>query len=241
MKEIKLSGICKRFDNVVALNDVDLTINGGRIVALIGDNGSGKSTLIKILSGYLKPDRGKIEIDGRTFTALTPRESIKNGIAVVYQDLALDDCKSSYENIFLGQEPLKAGLFLDRSKMRRDALDLLDRMHVHIPNIDLPVKYLSGGQRQAIAIARAVAIDGDIVILDEPTSAMSISASRKIMKLIASIKERGKACIIINHNLFQIYDIADEIHVLDSGIIVRSFDTADTSVEIIYEYLKAIR
>lgn len=241
MKEIKLSGICKRFDNVVALHNVNLTIKGGRIVALIGDNGSGKSTLIKILSGYLKPDRGKIEIDGCAFSDLSPRKSIENGIAVVYQDLALDDCKNSYENIFLGQEPLKTGFFLDRGKMRRDALDLLNRMHVHIPNIDLPVKHLSGGQRQAIAIARAIAIDGDIVILDEPTSAMSISASRKIMKLIASIKERRKACIIINHNLFQVYDVADEIHVLESGKIVRSFDTTDTSVETIYEYLKAIR
>ena len=241
MKEIKLSGICKLFDNVVALHDVNLTIKAGRIVALVGDNGSGKSTLIKILSGYLKPDQGRIEIDGCTFNALSPKESIENGIAVVYQDLALDDCKNSYENIFLGQELVKARFFLDREKMRHDALELLDQMHVHIPNIDLPVKHLSGGQRQAIAIARAMAVDGDLVILDEPTSAMSISASRKIMKLVASIKKRGKACIIINHNLFQVYDVADEIHVLDYGQIVRSFDTSETSAEVIYEYLKAIR
>lgn len=160
---------------------------------------------------------------------------------MVYQDLALDDCKNSYENIFLGQELVKARFFLDREKMRHDALELLDQMHVHIPNIDLPVKHLSGGQRQAIAIARAMAVDGDLVILDEPTSAMSISASRKIMKLVASIKKRGKACIIINHNLFQVYDVADEIHVLDYGQIVRSFDTSETSAEVIYEYLKAIR
>ena len=145
--------LCKSFAHVTALDSLSFRAPEGRITALVGDNGSGKSTLLKILSGNLQPDSGKLFVGGREFAALSVQEALNLGIGVVYQDLSLDDCKSSAENIFLGQEALVGGLFLNRKAMEREASELLESLGIRIPDISLPVGELSGGQRQAVAMA----------------------------------------------------------------------------------------
>lgn len=232
---IQINGITKRFGSITALDNMTFDAYAGEITAIVGDNGSGKSTLIQILTGCLRPDEGTIRIRDQVFRSLTVKEAMDQGITTVYQDLALDNCKDCAGNIFLGRELLHLGLFLDRGAMYRETDQLLKQLHIHVPDIRQPVEKMSGGQRQAVAIARAVYQNGDIMIFDEPTSAMGMKETAQIMKLFAALKEQGKTIILISHNLFQVFDISDRICVIKNGRQVDSFPTKNSTPQQLYQ------
>lgn len=234
---VVMKHITKTFGYIRALEDMNFSVYPGEVTAIVGDNGSGKSTLIKILTGCLKPDDGEIWIKDKCFSSLTVRQSIKEGITAVYQDLALDNCKDCAGNIFLGREIMKHGIFLDHRRMRQKTEELLQRLNISIPDITQPVEKMSGGQRQALAIARAVDTGGDILIFDEPTSAMGMKETSRIMKLFLELKKEGKTIILISHNLFQVFDISDRICVIDNGRFVDSFLTKDSSPQELHELI----
>ncbi len=218
--------ITKSFRHVKALQGVSIQVETGKITALVGDNGSGKSTLIKILSGNYRPDGGTIYIDGKPYPGLSVSQSMTLGIRTVYQDLSLDDCKNSFENIFLGGERMK-GFFLDRKRMREEAAKLLDEIHVKIPDLTEPVRNLSGGQRQGVAIARALRSTCRILLLDEPTAAMGIQESHSALNILRALRERGLTQLIVSHNLGQVFDLADHIYVMRAGEVLASVAAED--------------
>ena len=228
--------ISKSFNHIKALQKVTIKAYEGKITAIIGDNGSGKSTFIKILSGALKPDEGVIRIGKDTFSGLTIDMAIKAGIRTVYQDLSLDNFKNSVENIFLGDEITRCG-FLDRKAMRVEAAALLEEIKVRIPDLSEPVRNLSGGQRQGLAIARALRRPAKLLLLDEPTAAMGIQESAKTMEMLGTLKRKGIAQLIVSHNLEQVFDIADHIYVMRSGEILVDTSVSDTSPEELRELI----
>lgn len=221
--------LTKNFRHVQALRGVSIQAERGKITAIVGDNGSGKTTLIKILSGDLKPTGGEICIGEKTYSHLTIPQALQLGIRTVYQDLSLDNYKNSAENIFLGQEYRK-GLFLDQKRMLAEATKLLEEIRVHIPDLTEPVRNLSGGQRQGVAIARALHNSGKILLLDEPTAAMGIQESHSAMNILRMLRDRGMTQIIISHNLHQVFYLADHIYVMRSGEVIASVETQDSSV-----------
>lgn len=228
---IKMKGIRKNFGYIKALDGCDFSVKKGEIAAIVGDNGSGKSTLMKILNGSLKPDGGAIFVDDKKYSSLNIKEAIKMGIQTVYQDLSLDNYKNCMENVFLGCEPTIAKLFIDRKTMKIKTRELLDKLDINISDLSIPVGYLSGGQRQAVAIARALNRNGKILILDEPTAAMGIRESSETLKTLKNLnsKNRDLTQIIIIHNLLQAFEIADSIHIMRSGRIIASVKTKDSS------------
>jgi len=176
------------YEGHTVLQDLSLQVERGEYLCIVGENGSGKSTLIKLLSGNLAPDAGTITVEGRKHTHLTIAQALQMGIRTVYQDLSLDDWKNSYENIFLGHERMH-GPFLDRCRMEREAAELLKRLEITIPDLTQPVRVLSGGQRQGIAIARAMLQPGRLLLLDEPTAAMGIRESHQTMQLLRRLRQ----------------------------------------------------
>ncbi len=213
---LELKGISKFFGHVRALQDVDFDLRDGEVLALVGDNGAGKSTLIKIISGVYQPDRGAIFLDGKQVHFPNPGVARDHGIATVYQDLALVDQRDVAANLFLGREPRK-GLVVDRRKMVADSEQVLQDLHIRIPSVFSLVGFLSGGQRQAVAIGRAVAQGGRIIIMDEPTAALGIEQSRHVLDLIHRLKAEGHSVIIISHNLRHVFSVADRITVMRGG------------------------
>lgn len=233
---LTINKIYKSFGHVQALADASFTVPEGQVTAIVGDNGSGKSTIAKIISGCLKPDAGEIIINGRKYTSLTNHQAIYEGsIATVYQDLALDNLKNAYENVFLGREAIRFGTFLNRKKMREKAAALFSSLAINIPDMELPVGNMSGGQRQAIAIARAVDMNCRLMIFDEPTSAMGMKETQHTMDLFRNLKKEGRTILLISHNLFQVFDIADRIAVLDKGRFVDTFSTAESSPQKLHD------
>ncbi|RDC69045.1 sugar ABC transporter ATP-binding protein [Rhodovulum sp. 12E13] len=212
------------FGAVRALHGVTLSIAPGEIVCLVGDNGAGKSTLVKILSGALAPDAGQIEIDGRAYPGYAMREAQRLGIQTVHQHLALCNKLSAAENIVLGREPARLRLgpleVLDRAKSRQIAVSSLEAVSASIPDIDIPVEKLSGGQRQAIAIARAVHAADRMVIFDEPTAALGIKQTAATLEAIRNVARTGLAALVVMHNLDDVYEIADRIVALRLGFVV---------------------
>lgn len=227
---VKIQGIKKSFGNVVALSGVDLAVYPGQITAIVGDNGSGKSTLINILSGNLKPDAGTIYIEDKSFTYLTPKQSMDAGISTVYQDLSLDDYRNVAANIFLGNELTRFGL-LSRGEMRREASRLIQTLDIELPDINLPVKFFSGGQRQAVAVARAVYGGKKLMIFDEPTAAMGVRESQAVLRLIKQMAMRNFAVIIVCHNLHQVFTIANTICIMRHGRILKIVGTENISLD----------
>jgi len=216
------AGIVKNFGGIKALRGVDIKVNAGEVTAIVGDNGSGKSTLIKILSGDLRPDEGTICTNGREYSSLTPKEALAAGISAVYQDLSLDDYRDAAANIFLGNELTHGGIFLRRREMRRIASSLIERLNIGIPDITLPVGSFSGGQRQAVAVARAIYHGRKLVIFDEPTAAMGVRESSAVLRLISELASRGIGIVIICHNLHQVFDVADKICIMRRGRILQT-------------------
>lgn len=233
---LSINQVFKSFGQIQVLHGVSLEVQQGAITAIVGDNGSGKSTLIKILSGNLRPDRGEIRIGGRSYRGLTIPQAMDLGIRTVYQDLALDNFKNSVENIFLGSERMR-GPFLDRHTMAEEARQLLEDIHVQIPDLTQPVSHLSGGQRQGVAIARALRRPGSVLLLDEPTAAMGIQESHSTLQMLSRLRERGMTQLIISHNLHQVFALADFIYVLRSGHIIAGAATADTTIDALQDLI----
>ena len=236
---LKLNDIAKNFGAVRALDGMSLELQEGLITAIVGDNGSGKSTLIKILSGNLSPDSGTIQVGDQTYRSLRIRQSIDLGIRTVYQDLSLDNYKNSWENVFLGCERMKHGFFLDRHSMEAETRVLLDRLDIAIPDLSLPVRHLSGGQRQGLAIARALRMPGKILLLDEPTSAMGIRESHNTIALLRRLQAGGLTQLLVSHNLYQVFDVADRVVVMRAGRCVADVMTSQSSVEDIHAMILA--
>ena len=222
-------GLSKRFAHVVALDDVDLDVFEGEILALVGDNGAGKSTLIKILSGVYQPDRGEISVAGRTTRLGDPQQARALGIATVFQDLALVDMRDVAANLFLGREPTRWRWFVDRGAMLAEARRTLADLRVRMPSLTVEVGQLSGGQRQSVAIGRAISQHGRIIIMDEPTAALGVKESRKVLDLILRLRESGAGVVVISHNMRQVFSIADRIAVMRHGRQVGVRRRAETT------------
>jgi ABC-type sugar transport system ATPase subunit len=227
---LEARGISKSFLHVQALDDVDFRVDPGEVVALVGDNGAGKSTLMKTLCGAYQPDAGSIVFDGRPVTLRTPRDAIALGIAVVYQDLALVDHRDVASNVFLGREPTR-GAAVDKPRMVREAREVLDNLKVTIPSVQTLVGLLSGGQRQAVAIARAVHQGGRLIFMDEPTAALGVREQAKVLRLIEDLRSRGTAVVVVSHNLQHVFSIADRIVVLRGGRNAGERIKAETTPE----------
>jgi simple sugar transport system ATP-binding protein len=224
----------KSFGRIAALKDINLRLKRGEVLGLLGDNGAGKSTLMKIFTGYYQPSAGQLYFEGKPIQFRSVSHARSLGIETVYQDLALVDQLSVYRNMFLQREPVFGGPLgiLDERQMRRRAIEMLERMQVRIPSVDVNVAKLSGGQRQAVAIARAVYQKAKVLLLDEPTAAMGAKESAQILNLIQRLKESGDiAMIIIAHNYAQIFDVCDRINLVEAGVIAFDKPTSETSVQ----------
>ena len=213
-------GLVKRYGRVTALDHADFDLYPGEILAVIGDNGAGKSTLIKALCGAVTPDEGEIRLDGQAMTFSNPMQARNAGIETVYQNLALSPALSISDNMFLGREIRKPGLLgsvfrmLDRSAMEKRARDKLSELGLMtIQNIGQAVETLSGGQRQGVAVARAAAFGSKVVIMDEPTAALGVKESRRVLELILDVKRRGLPIVLISHNMPHVFELADRIHI----------------------------
>ena len=232
---LRADAIVKRFSAVTALDGVSLTLRQGEILGILGDNGAGKSTLMKILTGYETPTSGRLFVSGREVTLHSVDQARALGIECVYQDLALANSLSVYHNMFLNREIVHRGPFrlLNNRAMRQQAVECLERIGVHIPSVDVPVERLSGGQRQAIAVARAVnSENARILLLDEPLAAMGAREAGLIIDLLLRLKSEGQLTIVmIMHNYAQTLDIADRIVLMQHGRITYERDAAATSVE----------
>jgi D-xylose transport system ATP-binding protein len=224
---LSLREISKYFGPVTALDSVDLDVPAGEVTALVGDNGAGKSTLIKVIAGIHEPERGEIHWNGRQVHIHTPHDATDLGIATVYQDLALCDNLDIVANLFLGSELRRLGV-LDETPMELKAHETLSDLSVtSIRSIRQPVGSLSGGQRQAVAVARAVMSDAKLVIMDEPTAALGVSQTAMVLSLIKRLAESGIAVIVISHNLVDVFEVADRLAVLYLGRLVASGPASD--------------
>jgi len=218
---LDIRNVSKRFGGVEALNGVSLALHPGEVVALAGDNGAGKSTLTKMISGVYPPDDGEILLDGGRVRFSTPEAAREAGIETIYQDLALADNLSIGANIFLGREPMRRAFgilpMLDRAKMAAAARDTMARLDFHVDRLDAPVGRFSGGQRQAVAIGRAIYWNARVILMDEPTAALGVPEQRKVLSLIHGLKAQGRGVIFISHNLQDIFAVADRVVVLRRG------------------------
>jgi D-xylose transport system ATP-binding protein len=231
---VAMQGIAKSYGGVEALKGVDLAVYGSEVHALVGDNAAGKSTLIKILAGAVPSDAGTILFEGREVRLRGPRDAKTLGIETVYQDLALADNLDVPSNIFMGRELMRPGgrgPFLDLRRMEREARALLARLKINIPEVRLPVRAMSGGQRQCVAIARTVYFNARVVILDEPTAALGVQETEKVHALVRQMRGQGLAVLLVSHNLRHVFDLCDRITVLKNGRLVGSRRTSDTSSE----------
>ena len=243
---LRVEHISKRFGPVTALRDVNLHLKKGEVLGLLGDNGAGKSTLIKILCGFQKQDGGKMFLHDQPYEPKSVDDARAHGIETVYQDLALIDELSVYHNLFLRKERVHRPLpLLANRQMKREARKALDEIGINIPRIDVAVARLSGGQRQAIAVARTVNSDADILLLDEPLAAMGAKEGAMILDLVARLKEEGKVSIImILHNYVHVLEACDRVSMIQDGVIALDKPTADTSVDelteiVVNEYRRA--
>jgi len=243
---LRVEHITKRFGPVVALRDINLHLRKGEILGLLGDNGAGKSTLIKIIAGFQKQDSGEMFLHGAAYRPRSVDDARAHGIETVYQDLALIDELSVYHNMFLRRERvLRPVPVLNNREMKRQARRALDEIGINIPRIDVSVARLSGGQRQAIAVARTVNSSSDIILLDEPLAAMGAKEGAQILDLVARLKEEGNVSIImILHNYVQVFQACDRVSMIQDGAIVLDKPTSETSVEelneiVVNEYRRA--
>ncbi len=243
---LRVEHIAKSFGPVTALRDVSLHLKKGEVLGLLGDNGAGKSTLIKILCGFQKQDSGSMWLKGEPYEPKSVDNARALGIDVVYQDLALIDELSVYQNMFLCREERHSRTpFLDSRKMKREARKSLNDIGINLPRLDVPVARLSGGQRQSIAVARGVYSQADILLLDEPLAAMGAKEGAMILELIARLKDEGKLSIImILHNYVHVLESCDRVNMITDGIIALDKPTAETSVEelteiVVDEYRRA--
>ena len=234
---VRMVNIHKWFGKVYALKGVDFTVNKAEVVGLVGDNGAGKSTLIKILSGVYKPDRGEIYFEGRRVSFASPADARRLGIETVYQDQALAPDLSILRNIFMGRELTTSFGFLDLRKMMIESRKALETLGLRVRSPTETVGILSGGERQGVAIARALYFKAKLVILDEPTAALSIKETQKVLDFVKRLKEEGISVIFITHNLYHVYEVADRFVVLFRGTKVADVPKSQTSIDMLSELI----
>jgi ABC-type sugar transport system ATPase subunit len=233
---LRVRGINKSFGAVQALTGVDFEVRRGEVVALIGDNGAGKSTLINVMTGVFPPDSGEIVFEGERVEFVSPHDARERGIEAVYQDLAVAPQLDAVANIFLGRERRMSGIrgwlgFLDQQRMRRETDEQLEELHVRIPD---PAKHLStfsGGQRQGVAVARAVMWASKVVVMDEPTAALGVAQAGMVLDLIRRVRQTGIPVVFISHNMPQVFDVADRVVVLRLGEVVAELDPEQASTD----------
>ena len=241
---IRARGLMKRYGTVVAMNGADFDLMPGEILGVIGDNGAGKSTLIKALSGAVTPDHGTIELEGRTVNFRRPDDARAEGIETVYQNLAMSPALSIADNMFLGREWRKPGILgsvfrmTDRARMNEFARAKLSELGLMtIQNINQPVETLSGGQRQGVAVARAAAFGSKVVILDEPTAALGVKESRRVLELIKEVRDRGIPIILISHNMPHVFEVCDRVHIHRLGRRLTVIDPKEHSMSDAVAYM----
>jgi len=242
---IEARRITKRYGALTALQDVDLAVYPGEIVGLVGDNGAGKSTLVKILSGALKPTAGELFVDGETATFHSPLDARRRGIETVYQDLALAPDLTVAENLFMGRELKRPGPFgligsLDRRRMNQEARQQLDRLRIRIDSVTNRADALSGGQRQAIAVARAVAWGRRILLMDEPTASLGVEEQRKVAELVDEVRRSGVPVLLVSHNIPQVHEICDRIVVLLHGRVAAVLKTEEVDIEDVVMWITGV-
>jgi len=238
---LEVIGLRKSFGPVEALRGVDLELHPGEVLAVVGDNGAGKSTLIKHLSGVYRPDAGEIRVAGKAVNFATPREARDLGVETIYQDLALADDLSVGANIFLGREPVRRLLgvlpYVDDRRIRRETTGLLERIKSRIPQEARTVARLSGGQRQAVAIARAIYWEAKVVLMDEPTAALAVMERERVIAHARELASHGTGVIYIGHNLTEILKVADRIVVMLRGRTVHVTRSSETTQETLIKYM----
>jgi ABC-type sugar transport system ATPase subunit len=230
---LQAKGLHKHFGGLVAVDNVSLDVYPGEVVGLLGDNGAGKSTLIKMISGVYKPDGGQILLNGEAVSFSTPMEARQRGIETIYQDLALCDNLDASANIFLGREKMRRQLgilkVLDRPYMLRESRKVLDQLDIRIPELRSPILQLSGGQRQAVSIARAVYWNASLMIMDEPTAALGVPEQLKVLELIRTLRHQGVPVILISHNMQDVFAVADRVIVMRRGSKAGERKIAETT------------
>ncbi|HEY3735159.1 MAG TPA: ATP-binding cassette domain-containing protein [Streptosporangiaceae bacterium] len=230
---LEARGVTKHYGHVLALDGADFTVYAGEVVALIGDNGAGKSTLVKTLSGAIRPDRGEIFIDGQPVRLTSPLDARGHGIETVYQDLALAPDLDAAANLHLGREIYLIPFLrvLNRAAMRERASRAFSDLGVRLPDVSAPVGTLSGGQRQSVAVARAVLYASRVIFMDEPTAALGVVQRERVLGTIRRVRDRGISVVLISHNMPEVLAVADRVEVLRMGRRVARYDAAQTSVE----------
>ena len=235
------TGVSKHFGGLIAVDEVDFDVYPGEVVALLGDNGAGKSTLIKCISGVYRPDQGKVVFNGEDITHHAPADIRSRGIETIYQDLALAENLDVGANVFLGKEKTRRlfGLIpvTDDNYMRQEASDALEELDIHIPSLKQKLVNLSGGQRQAVAITRAMYWNAQLVIMDEPTAALGVPEQRKVLALIRSLREQNIPVILISHTMHDVMAVADRMVVMRRGRVVANIPRAEASEEIIVRHI----
>jgi ABC-type sugar transport system ATPase subunit len=230
---LEARGIVKRYGHVQALDGASFTVYPGEVVALIGDNGAGKSTLTKVLSGVIRPDSGEIMVGGEQVQLSSPVDARKHGIETVYQDLALAPDLDGAANLYLGRELylIPALKVLHRKEMRRRAVAAFDALGIQLPDITAAVGTLSGGQRQSVAVARAVAFASKVIFMDEPTAALGVVQRQRVLDTIRRVRDQGISVVLISHNMPEVLAVADRVEVLRLGRRVARYRASDTSIE----------
>jgi ABC-type sugar transport system ATPase subunit len=234
------AGLSKSFGHVRALQDVDVDIYEAQVLAIVGDNGAGKSTLTNILSGVFQPDRGEIRISGEPVQVRNPHMARNLGIATVFQNLALVDARDVACNLFLGREPTRGRYFVKRRKMREDARKVITDLRVNVPSVTAEAGQLSGGQRQSLAIGRATSQQGRVIIMDEPTAALGVKESRKVLDLILRLKARGIGIVVISHNMRHVFYVSDRIMVLRHGRVAGVRSKGETTPDEIVKLIVGV-
>lgn len=224
---LELENASKAYGHVVAVEQASLSVRAGEVLGVVGDNGAGKSTMMKILSGLVRPDRGTLRVFGKEVDLHSPADARDVGISTVYQDLALVECLDISTNMFLGMLP-RRGIFVNRRRMREDARAILEDVGSRVTNPRALVGDLSGGQRQIVAIARAVRSDAPICLLDEPTAALGVRETAHVAEIIATLREKGKAVICISHDMEFVQEHMDRVVVMRRGVTVADRSVADT-------------
>ena len=231
---LEMKNISKSFGEVQALQDVDFAVHRNEVVGLLGDNGAGKSTLIKIVTGYYQQDSGDVYFDGQKVEGLSVAEARRLGIETVYQERALADLQTLWRNIFMGRELTTRFGLLDVNGMQQETQRLMVGSMGFTSSAVAPdsvVRTFSGGEKQGVAIVRALYFDAELIILDEPTMGLSLSETRKLLEFVQDIKKAGKSAIFIDHNVFHVYSVADRVVVLDRGMLAGEFMTKDITLE----------
>jgi ABC-type sugar transport system ATPase subunit len=238
---LEVRGVSKFFGGLTALSNVDFAIHQGEVVALLGDNGAGKSTLIKCISGVYRPEQGQITFNGHDITGQSPMTIRSLGIETIYQDLALAENLDVGANVFLGKEKKKRLLGLipvtDDDYMRAEAAKALEKLDIHIPSLRQKLVNLSGGQRQAVAIARAIYWNARLIIMDEPTAALGVPEQRKVLELIRTLRDQGIPVILISHTMQDVMDVADRMVVMLRGRVAANVTRAEATVDLLVKHI----